>query len=145
MRTIKVMLIAVFAALMTACASVPMGDPAQDAALKTFAAPKPGMAGVYVYRNETLGAAVRIHLALDGQSLGQSASKVYFYRDIAPGKHTVVSHAENADTLEFEAVAGRLYYVWQEVKMGLFAPRTRLQMVSEAEGKKGVGESALAK
>lgn len=40
----------VLAAALAGCASVPMGDPAQDAALKTFSA-KPETAGVYIYRN----------------------------------------------------------------------------------------------
>jgi hypothetical protein len=126
------------------CASVPMGDPAQDASLKTFPAPAAGKAGVYVYRNETMGAAVRLNLAVDGQALGSTASKTYFYKELTPGKHSVTSYAENTDKLDFDAVAGKLYFVWQEVKMGLFAPRTQLKLMTDAEGKAGVAESKLA-
>ena len=59
------------------CATVPMGDPKQDAALKTFT-PKADIAGVYIYRNETMGAAVRIrtngsaYLLLHRASPGQT-------------------------------------------------------------------------
>lgn len=125
------------------CASVPMGDAKRDAELKTFQA-KPESAGIYVYRNETFGAAVYMDVELDGKHLGRTASKVYLYTDVAPGKHTVVSRAENEDTLEVEAVAGKLYYVWQEVKMGLWSGRSKLHLMPDEEGKKGVMECNLA-
>ena len=126
------------------CANVPMGDPARDAQLKTFPAASPGKAGVYIYRNETFGAAVKVNLSMDGENLGSTASKTYFYKEVAPGKHTVTSHAENTDKLDFEAAAGKLYFIWQEIKMGLFQPRTNLQLVPEAKGREGVRESKLA-
>lgn len=131
-------------AILSGCASVPMGDTRQDAQLKTFPAPKPGTAGVYVYRNEVFGGAIRIPLVLDGASLGQSGPKTYFYAELPPGRHTLVSQAENSDTLEFEAVAGRQHFIWQQIQMGLFQPRTKLQLVSADAGRKGVQESALA-
>ncbi len=43
------------------CASVNMGDAKQDTALKTFAIPK-DKAGVYIYRNESMGAAVKMNV-----------------------------------------------------------------------------------
>ena len=36
-----------------------------------------------------------------------------------------------------------IHYVWQEVKMGFFGARNKLQEVSEQRGKKGVMESKL--
>lgn len=125
------------------CASVPMGDAKQDAALKSFAG-KPDGAGVYIYRNESIGAAVRMDVEVDGKPLGQTAAKTYFYTEVTPGKHTITSKSENDDTLQIETVAGKLYYVWQEVKMGVLYARTKLHLVGDDEGKKGVLESQLA-
>ena len=125
------------------CASVPMGDVSQDAAFKTFTA-KPGVAGIYIYRNENFGAALRMDVEIDGREIGKSAAKTYFYKEVAPGKHTITSRTENADTIEINAVAGKLYYIWQEVKMGLLYARTKLTLMSEEEGKKGVLETKLA-
>ena len=133
----------VAAASLIGCASVPMGDVKRDTELKAFTA-KPGVAGIYIYRNETLGAAVRMGLEVGGKPIGQSAAKTYFYKEVSPGRHTVTSTAENKDSLEIDTVAGKLYYVWQEVKMGLLSARTKLQLMSEEEGKKGVLESTLA-
>lgn len=82
---------------------------------------------------------------LDGKPIGQTAAKTYLYREVPPGKHTVTSKSENTDTLEFDAVAGKLYYLWQEVKMGVIFARTKLHLASQADGRKGVMESQLAK
>lgn len=139
----KYAIAALFALSLVGCASVPMGDSKQDAALKTFAA-KPDVAGVYIYRNESFGAAVRMDVEVDGKALGQTAAKTYFYTEVAPGKNTITSKSENDDTLQIETAAGKLYYIWQEVKMGVLYARTKLHLVGEDEGKKGVLESQLA-
>jgi len=47
----KLVLVAIFAFGVVGCASVPMGDVKKNAELKTFTS-KPGVAGVYIYRNE---------------------------------------------------------------------------------------------
>ncbi|TWC71095.1 DUF2846 domain-containing protein [Herbaspirillum sp. SJZ099] len=135
--------IALIALALVGCASVPMGEPHQDAAAKTFVA-KPDVAGVYIYRNENLGSAKKINVNMDGKYLGQTAAKTYFYTEVEPGKHTVTSTAENTDSLSFDVVAGKLYFIWQEIKMGMLDARTKLHLVSEDVGKKGVLESKLA-
>lgn len=138
----------IFAALvlsvaLVGCASVPMGDAKQDAALKTFSA-KPDKAGIYIYRNESIGAAITMDVAIDGAPIGQTGAKTFLYKEVAPGKHTVSSKAENTDTVEISAVAGKIYYIWQEVKIGFMMARTKLNLVTEEEGKKGVLETQLA-
>ena len=125
------------------CVTVPMGDPKQDAALKAFST-KPNVAGVYIYRNESMGGGVGMDVEVDGKPLGQTAANTYFYTEVPPGKHTVTSKAENTDNLEVDTVAGKLYYVWQEVKMGFLYARTKLHLVGEEEGRKGVLETNLA-
>ena len=139
----KIILAALIASSLVGCASVPMGDAKQDAALKTFVAPA-DKAGVYIYRNETMGAAVKMDVGLVGQPIGQTVANTYLYKEVAPGKHTITSNAENTDTIDIDAKPGTLSYVWQEVKMGLLYARTQLHIVSEAEGKKGVLETSLA-
>jgi hypothetical protein len=125
------------------CASVPMGDPQKDTSAKQFTA-NPDKAGVYVYRNESFGGAIRMDVAVDNKPLGQTAAKTYFYAEVEPGKHTITSKSENTDTLEIETAPGKLYYVWQEVKMGVLYARTKLHLVGDSEGQKGVLESKLA-
>jgi hypothetical protein len=129
--------------VVSGCASVPMADPARDAELKTFA-PKTDKAALYVFRNETFGAAIKMTVLLDGRILGDTASKTYLYTDLEPGNHRLISKTENDSTLDFTAIAGKIYYVWQEVKMGFFAARSSLQLVDDKTGQAGVMESKLA-
>lgn len=139
----RLLFAAFIASSLVGCASVPMGDAKQDAALKTFSVPA-DQAGVYIYRNETMGAAVTMDVELDGKPIGQTAANTYLYKEVAPGKHIISSKAENTDTVEIDAKPGTLSYIWQEVKMGLMYARTKLHLVGEAEGKKGVLETKLA-
>lgn len=128
---------------MTGCASVKMASPAADAQAKQFAS-KPSVAGIYVYRNESMGAAVKMDVAIDGKPLGQTAAKTYLYTEVPAGQHKLTSKTENTSELTLDVVAGKLYYVWQEVKMGAMSARSKLQLVDDAAGQKGVGESKLA-
>ncbi len=139
----KILLAAFITSTLVGCASVPMGDAKQDAAAKTFTAPT-DKAGVYIYRNESMGAAVKMDVDLDGTAIGQTVANTFLYKEVTPGKHTIVSKAENDDTIEIDAEPGKLNYVWQEVKMGVLYARTKLHLVDEAEGKKGVLETQLA-
>ncbi len=139
----KLLLLASFALTLTGCASVNMGDAKQDAAAKTFTAPR-DKAGIYVYRNETMGAAVKMDVGVDGQPIGQTVASTFLYKEVAPGKRTITSKAENTETLEIDAKPGVLYYVWQEVKMGILYARNKLHLVDESTGKKGVLETKLA-
>lgn len=131
-------------AALAACASVPKAPPERDLAAKQFAAPMPGQAALYVYRNESFGAAAKMGLILDGAYLGDTAANTFHWVTVAPGKHTLVGKAENDAVLEFEANPGQNVFVWQEVKMGMWAPRNRLELVDEARGKAAVAECSLA-
>lgn len=139
----KLIATVIFATSLVGCASVPMGDPKQDAALKTFTI-TPDKAGVFIYRNESIGGAVKMDVAIDGNPIGQTAANTYLYKEVSPGKHSITSTSENADSIEIDATPGTLSYVWQEVKMGVLYARTKLHLVNDADGKKGVLETKLA-
>jgi hypothetical protein len=125
------------------CASLPMADPALDSAAKTFAV-TPGKSKLYVYRNETFGAAVTMDVFIDGRALGQTVAQTYLVTEVDPGAHKLMGKAENEDLLDLTTVAGQIYYIWQEVKMGFMYGRTKLQLVDEKTGRAGVMESKLA-
>jgi hypothetical protein len=129
-------------ALASGCASVQMAAPEQDTAAKSFAV-KPDKANIYVYRNENFGAAMKMPVALDGKLVGDTAAKTYLMLEVAPGSHTVVSKTENDSAVTVNAAAGRNYFLWQEVKMGMMSARSDLKQVDEATGKAGVAECKL--
>jgi len=100
-------------------------------------------AALYIFRNEGIGAGVKMDVLIDGAPVGQTAAHTFIYKEVAPGKHSITSKSENTDTIEIDAKPGTLTYVWQEVKMGVLYARTKLSVVSDFQGKKGVQESKL--
>ena len=131
------------ALFVTGCASVPMASQSADSAAKSYK-PAAGKANIYVYRNETFGAALKMPVTIDNASVGETASKTYIYRQVAPGTR-VISSQGGKSTISIEAKAGENYFVWQEVKMGLVSGGSKLQVVSESVGKAGVAECELVK
>lgn len=132
----------VVTALSTGCASVKMADETQDAQAKTFQV-TPDKANIYVYRNESMGAGVKMPVALNGKPVGATVAKSYLMLSVPAGQQTLVSSAENDSELKLSAEAGKNYFVWQEVKVGFIKARNSLQVVDEKTGLSGVSESKL--
>ncbi len=132
---------AIFAALLLSalagCASVPMANNDLDAAAKTFAT-TPDKATIYVYRNETFGAAIAMKVAIDGEHVGTTAANTYLLLMVEPGRHQVASLAENTSTVDIDARAGQNYFLWQEVKMGVWSAGSKLQLVDAAKGQEEI-------
>ena len=140
LRSIAVASTVLTALLAQGCASVPMAAASADTAAKAFAT-DPSKANVYIYRNETFGAALKMPVTLNNAPIGETASKTYIFRQVAPGSHTLTSQGKN--TLTFDAKAGGNYFIWQEVKMGMVSGGSELQLVDETKGKAGVKECKL--
>ncbi|MDX2019893.1 MAG: DUF2846 domain-containing protein [Deltaproteobacteria bacterium] len=136
--------LAAMAATITGCASVPLATPTEDAFVKQ-ARPAPGMSLLYVYRNESFGAAVKMPVLLDGQSAGSTVAKTFTAWSVAPGPHQIMSKAENDADVVVVAEPNKTHFVWQEVKMGLLFARSKLHPVTEEEGRQGVNECKLIK
>lgn len=138
--------VVVFVALSSGCASIPMASKEQDTALKQFTLPAGDKAGLYLYRNTFVGQALRKRLSVDGVVIGQTANKTYFYREIAPGQHTLSTESEFGDnSITLQAEGGKNYFVQQYIKMGAFVGGAGLKIVSEEEGKQEVLKCDLAK
>lgn len=134
----------VASAMLAGCASVPMASPELDSQAKQFTT-VPDKAKIYIYRDENMGAAVKMPVLLNGMSVGDTVAKSYILREVEPGEHTIVSKTENDAELKLTAAAGKNYYVWQEVKMGAFSARSKLHLVDDAKGQESVKECKLIK
>jgi hypothetical protein len=126
----------------TGCASVAMAPAEQDTKAKSFAV-SAEKANVYIYRNESMGAAVKLEITVDGKLVGSTAAKSYFLVQLAPGKHTILSQQDPEKKLDLTVAAGKNYFVWQEVKMGMWSPGSKLSLVEDSVGKAGVAESGM--
>lgn len=130
---------------LTGCASVPMAPTDTDKAKKEFAQPSEGKAGVYIYRNSSLGGALKKTVSIDGVPIGETAPNTYFYRELTPGNHELSTESEFSDnTLSLDVQPGSHYFVQQYIKLGVFVGGAGLKLVSDDEGKKGVRECKMA-
>jgi len=137
------MLVAI--SLVTGCATVPMAPKEQDLALKQFSKPADDKAGLYVYRNSFVGQALKKNVYVDGELLGETANKVYFYKLLQPGEHQLSTESEFSDNaISFTADGGKNYFAEQYIKMGVFVGGANVKMVSEEDGVKNVLECNLA-
>ncbi|MEB3735250.1 DUF2846 domain-containing protein [Halopseudomonas pachastrellae] len=93
----------------------------------------PDYAQVYVYRNETFGAALSMPVSVDGRQAGTTGAKSFFRFQLEPGQHTISSQ-NGASSLLLNTEANRNYFVWQEVKWAWspVAPSCRLSASNRA-------------
>ncbi|HTG00684.1 MAG TPA: DUF2846 domain-containing protein [Nitrospirota bacterium] len=55
---------------------------------------------------------------LDGKMIGQTQFKSYFLTEVRPGKHYVVSQADNKDAVRINFEGGRIYFLQQGMYPG---------------------------
>ena len=58
-------------AFISGCASVPMTSMEEDAKAKQFATSE-SISNIYIYRNETMGSAIKMPVLIDGMSVGDT-------------------------------------------------------------------------
>lgn len=134
-------------ASLVGCASVPMtSDKAALDVAKSFPVPPEGKAGVYVFRNSFVGQALKKDVWVDGECLGATQNKVFFYTLVdGDSEHKFSTESEfSPNDLLLPTEAGKNYFVQQEIKMGVFVGGAKLSVVSEAEGRKQVAALKMA-
>ena len=136
----KLSLVALLLAL-GGCASVVKAPAHLDAKAKQFKSNK-NYSQVYVYRNEMFGAALSMSVTVDGKLAGTTGANSYFKFNLPAGNHTFKSEGDDS-VLKIKTALGKLYFIWQEMKMGMFSGSTKLQVVKPSEGRNGVLESTL--
>ena len=132
----------VYMMFFSGCVAVKNASLEQDTLAKKFLIEK-DRSNLYIYRNESFGAAIGMPVVLDGKHIGKTGANTYFRLSVTPGQHTIKSLTENTSELTLNTLAGKNYYVWQEVKMGMWAARSMLQEVDETTGQAAVLECKL--
>ena len=132
--------------LMTGCASVNMASKEESDKAKQFAAPNPGNAGLYVYRDSFVGKALKKDIWVNGKCLGESASDVFFYTQVEGGKtHKIETESEfSPNALEVFMEAGKNYFIRQFIKLGAFVGGADLEQIPEEQGKAAVAPLGMA-
>lgn len=128
--------------LLVGCAAPIKAPPENDATAKVFT-PLKDKAAVFIFRNENYGGAIGMPIKVNGQDIGETGAKTFFRLNLASGMYVIASEAENTSELPMTLVEGRNYFVWQEVRMGIWKARSSLRQVDEKTGMEGVLESVL--
>jgi hypothetical protein len=136
-------IVAIYTTL-SGCAAVPMASVSKDSRAKKFYT-TPRKSNIYLYRNEINGGVSTMSVNFDGKPAGETAKKTYFKWSVRPGKHTITSLTENTSKIELETESGENYFIWQEARVGFWTERSKLHLVSQKQGEKGVLECKLAK
>ncbi|MDR1285107.1 MAG: DUF2846 domain-containing protein [Campylobacteraceae bacterium] len=98
--------------LLSGCAArVPMASKKADISAKEFKEPINNNAGIYIYRNEFIGAAIKMYVFVDNKPIGQTAANTYHYIELIPGNYTFKGSSENDSVINVEVAANKLYYI----------------------------------
>lgn len=122
-----------------------MASGADDAASKAFAAPPPDRAGLYVFRDATVGDALVKQVFVDGAAIGTTVNGVFLFCLIAPGPHKLGTESEFAtNEILFHAAAGTNHFFEQHLETGVHIGKTELRPVVAEEGQARVLACDLA-
>lgn len=132
--------------LLVGCASVPMESTEKTSAAKQFLVPTEGKAGLYLYRYGSFGAGLKKDIWLDGKCVGETARNTFFYEEVDAGvEHKISTESEfSPNDLLLTPESGKLYFIKQYIKFGVFVGGAGLSLVDEIEAKTQVQELNLA-
>jgi len=132
------LLVAIF--MFSGCASLPSPEEMR-ADIQGFELPKlpqNGEAIVYVVRPSSLGTIIRFNVFLDDKEaqseMGYTRGSEYIYFDVSPGKHNILSKAENWAEANIEASPGDIFFIQQDPSMGIIMARNSLRKLKRNEG-----------
>jgi opacity protein-like surface antigen len=108
------------------------------------ATPPAGRALVFVFRGERPPVDARVPISVNAEAVGQLASGTFLVATVAPGRTFVRSGDRVLSAVAFQAEPNRSYFVRVEAVSGTRPVRTETRLVSEAEGRRAIGQSQFA-
>jgi hypothetical protein len=105
-----------------------------------MAAPPSDKAMVYVVRPTRYGAGYQTKLSMDGNWVGVNKGDSYFVFLADPGRHEFCSQAENASRLTLNLEAGKIYYLQQHVRTGMWKAQNELSQLDDSAGRLALGK-----
>lgn len=118
------------------CASVQMDSEEDDKIAKEFKVPTNNSSGVYLYRDDVVGASLKKSFWVDGVYFGESAPRTYFYFELEPGKHVISTESEFGENhLGINLEPNTLTFINQIIKFGVFVGGSKLKVKDHETGK----------
>lgn len=128
-------LIVCLVAALAGCASTPEASRERDAEAKQFE-PRPGVAALYVFRNDFAGSGSREDsvLYVGGRLIGATLPGTYFRIDVRPGMHELHGYGYDAGSLKVRARAGEAHFV----ALNVIDNTSRFDPVAPATGRREI-------
>ena len=143
----KLVLLTLTSSLFVGCASVPMETDKQANLAMEFNPPSEGKAGLYIYRDSSIGQALKKDIWVDGKCIGETAPDVFFYEEVSANEeHKISTESEfSPNDLLILVERSKNYFIRQYMKIGLFVGGAGVELVSEEKGKEAVKKLEMAK
>ena len=93
-----------------------------------------GKALIYIIRPSFFGKLIKFKVYCGTEYIGYTRGQNYLYAFLKPGKHNLISKAENKSELQLDIEADKTYYVKQKVSFGFIKSRNKLILLNETEG-----------
>jgi hypothetical protein len=121
-------------------AEVTAGEYAEVEKSRPEPQPTGDQAVVYVVRPALAGKAVKMWAFVDTTPIGVNKGRQCTYALVPAGRHIFWARAENISAMEMDIEPGKIYYLKQDLRMGVMKARVALEVLAPEEG-----EKALAK
>lgn len=104
----------------------------------------PGMAMIYLYRQEPISPTFRVGIFMDGEVIGALDTKSFILCRVAAGPHEIASRETEAAHLTLQTEAGGLYFVEHRYPdMMVAGARTEFRVTDAAQAKREIRELQL--
>ena len=135
-RLKHLIVLTLFALLVACCAS----GPKYAEVAGTLSKPDPELGRIFIYRSTALGAAVQPAVQLDGQMVGKAVPRGFFYVDVEPGSHKIMTATEVDRALSLVVDPGQTRYVRLSISMGFFVGHVYPELVDNEVGASEIKE-----
>ena len=125
--------------LLVGCAGTSEAPPEQREAAIAFEAPQ-DKGVVYLYRLGRAVAAANVSIVkVNSLEAGGTGPGTFFRWELKPGTYTfTASTSESSKTVQLQVEAGKLYYIEQNIRLGINEGRIQLNQVDEKTGKRNI-------
>lgn len=134
-----VILFLLASSLLVGCASVSKAPTEKSDEAKAFKA-STDRGTVYLYRTgRAVGAAGQLSVKVNNDGAGGTGPGSFFKWDFKPGTYTFSSSTgESSAVIELNIIAGEVYFIRQDARMGVANGRVTMKIVDDKKGQQEV-------
>ena len=141
-RIPPILLTLCLAALAAGCAKGNLATPEQDAQAR-LRNPVPDKAVIFLLRDLGDVYVTEVAVEVDGKIMGTTTHNTFYRWEVPPGPHVIVSYTQPPAVLRLKTEAGGVYYVWQDINVGLLREPSRLEIVDAVTARLTMDQARL--